>query len=625
MTDPQTTKTTGQPGETRSEALSRCSGNCQGNNPTIYEELIGLLQNLPDQDAQDILQRIRSGADAGSVLQQAKAGDVMLQMAVKPETRYRYEFPYRAEMPRDFHIDNPYMKSLIYEAASLYSYGDGPELTTPSGVTDLASEEQRSLYLKPFHAAQVVEPLLNDAKISRWTNVSKNDVLMRDLLRVMFRCEYQFTAAFHKDLFLQDLVAGRKDFCSSLLVNAILAYACACYPSMSNRVEYWNPNNLIYRFTAEAKRLWELESKVPRITNIQAGVVLTVFHNLCGVDEIGKPYRLQAIALAQQLGIFDTAVASRCERLQRGREYTAWALYNWESLSAFLFMFAPLIKEPPVWTLPDPSKDRYWYGETWVNYPLNHGLSPLDMGQVLQARCQFRIIMNEFCNAAYSEGSEIDLNLAHRFRGRLESWYRDLPESLTPKRIVLPGQLQIHLFYYHLLLTIFEPLLDVTNATSEASPHQIVASAKKNLNTLVRLYFLRHGFEAMDLFMVIPLMLIGYESISLINDDTPADEIESLRATLILVAQGLYYQRRNYYLAQVLFRVIRGKMRQQEIGLLESSMALKLGNVDRDTELTAAVRSQWPVINVKKQEEIEPHVLNNIIESFGDMDVEEET
>jgi hypothetical protein len=106
-------------------------------------------------------------------------------------------------------------------------------------------------------------------------------------------------------------------------------------------------------------------------------------------------------------------------------------------------MFAPLIKEPPVWTPPDPSKDPFWYGETWVNYPLNHGLSPLDTGEVLRARCQFRIIMNEFCNAAYSGESKIDLNLAHHFRGRLESWYHGLTESLTPKRIVLPGQLQL--------------------------------------------------------------------------------------------------------------------------------------------------------------------------------------
>ncbi|KAF0638647.1 hypothetical protein FPSE5266_04706 [Fusarium pseudograminearum] len=605
-----------------SQALGRCSNNCKDRDPTIYEELMGLLKNLPEQDAQDLFKRIRSGADAGSVLQQAKAGDVMLQMAVVPETRYRYEFPYRSDMPKDFHIDNPYFNSLIYETASLYSYGNGPELTTPSGFADLVSQEQQSMYLKPFHAAQVVEPLLDDAKISSWTSVSNDDVLMRDLLRVMFRCEYQFTAAFQKDLFLQDMVAGREDFCSSLLVNAVLAYACVCYPQMSNRVEYWNPNNLLYRFTAEAKRLWELEAKVPRITTIQAGIIFTVFHNLCGVDEIGKPYRLQAVFLAHQLRIFDTAVADRCERLQRGREYTAWALYNWETLSAFSFMIAPVIKKPPVWALPDPLKDPSWYGETWVRYPLNHGLLPLNMGQVLRERCQFRIIMNEYCNAAYS-GYKIDLDLAYHFHGRLQNWYHELPESLIPKRIVLPGHLQLHISYHHLILTIFEPLLDEAN-TRGYPPLHIVSSAKKNIQTLVRLYFLRHGFEAMDLFMVIPLVMIGFESANLINHETPADEIESLRAILILVAQGLYHQRRNHYLAQVLFRVIRGKMRKQEIGLLESSMALGLGDVDRDSELAVAVRSEWPVTTVKKQEEIESRVLSNLVKSFGDMSVEGE-
>ncbi|ESU09854.1 hypothetical protein FGSG_12447 [Fusarium graminearum PH-1] len=483
---------------------------------------MGLLKNLPERDAQDLFKRIRSGADAGSVLQQANAGDVMLQMAVVPETRYRYEFPYRSDMPKDFHVDNPYLNSLIYQTATLYSYENGPELTSPSGFTDLVSEEQRSMYLKPFHAAQVIEPLLNDAKISSWTSVSKDDVLMRDLLRVMFRCEYQFTAAFQKDLFLQDLVAGREDFCSPLLVNAVLAYACVCYPQMSNRVEYWNPNNLLYRFTAEAKRLWELEAKVPRITTIQAGIIFTVFHNLCGVDEIGKPYRLQAVALAHQLRIFDTAVADRGERLQRGREYTAWAMYNWET--------------------------------------------------------------------------------------KLVSWsarISNTEENSSPRTPTT------------------SPLLD-TVSTRESSPHHMVSNAKKNMHTLVRLYFLRHGFEAMDLFIVVPLVMIGFESANLINNDTPADEIESLRATLILVAQGLYYQRRNHYLAQVLFRVIRGKMRQQEIGLLERSMALRLGDVDRDSELAVAVRSQWPVTTVKKQDEIESRVLSNIVESFGDMSVEGE-
>ena len=82
---------------------------------------------------------------------------------------------------------------------------------------------------------------------------------------------------------------------------------------------------------AEAKRLWELQAKVPRITTIQAGMLFAVYHNLCGLDEIGQAYRVQAVALAHQLRIFDTPVVGQSERLQRGREYTAWALYNWET------------------------------------------------------------------------------------------------------------------------------------------------------------------------------------------------------------------------------------------------------------------------------------------------------
>lgn len=199
---------------------------------SIYEDLIRLLRNLPDQDAQDVLRRIRSGSDLRSVLNQVQAGDVLLQMAVAPETRLRYEFPYRAEMPRGYSINNPYLNSLVYEAASLYSNNRTGEQSASGLLASLASEEQRSLYLKPFHAAQVIEPLLSDAKPSIWTTVCKDDELMRGLLNVLFRCEYQFTAAFHKDLLLEDMAAKRTDFCSSLLVNVILAYACVGFPSV---------------------------------------------------------------------------------------------------------------------------------------------------------------------------------------------------------------------------------------------------------------------------------------------------------------------------------------------------------------------------------------------------------
>ncbi|KAF4960207.1 hypothetical protein FGADI_1227 [Fusarium gaditjirri] len=593
-----------RPGETRSQALHRSSheaGEGSSQRSSVYEELVGLLKNLPDQDAQAILQRLRSGTDAASVLAQARAGDVLLQMAVVPETRLRYEFPYRAEMPKEFELNNPYLNSMLYEAASLYSQHQTSKANVPGHLASLGSEEQRSIYLKPFHAAQVFDPLLSDVKVSAWTSVCDDDKLMRDLLSVLFRCEYHFTVAFHKDLFLEDMAARRNDFCSSLLVNVTLAYACVCYPNFTNRVDYWNPNTLAYRFIAEAKRLWELEASIPRMTTIQAGILFSVFHNLCGLDAVGKPYRVHAVALANQLRIFDTIDMDQSKRIQRGSQNLAWAMYNWEtSLSAFSFMLSPLIKEPPKWPLPDPSQDPSWYGEIWVKYPLNHGLSPMHLGEVIHARSQFRIIMNEFCDAAFSEGSKVGLDLAYQFRKRMGKC----------------------MYYHHLLLTIFEPLYDA-ETTQEPSPQRIVADSKKNMQTLVRLYYLRHGFEAMDLFIVIPLMVMGYDSIDAIKEDTPAEEIELLRSTLILIAQGLYNQRKNHYLAQALFRVIRGKMRPQEIGLLKSSMVLDKYETDPEPEMAVAVRSHWPVSVVKKHEDLESHILTNLVENFGRVNVEE--
>ncbi|KAM0345019.1 hypothetical protein ACHAPU_006903 [Fusarium lateritium] len=177
--------------------------------------------------------------------------------------------------------------------------------------------------------------------------------------------------------------------------------------------------------------------------------------------------------------------------------------------------------------------------------------------------------------------------------------------------------------YYHFLLTIFEPLSDTTTA-NKPSPQQIVASSKRNLQTLVRLYYLRHGFEATDLFIVIPLMVIGYNATDTIKKGISEEETETLRSTLILVAYGLYYQRRSHYLAQALFRVIRGKMRPQEIGLLRSSMTLEKGEGDPEPEMPVAVRSRWPVSGVvKKHEDVKSHMLSNLVDSFGNLNVEE--
>ncbi|KAK8070395.1 hypothetical protein PG997_010598 [Apiospora hydei] len=562
----------------------------------------------------------------------------------RPRDPLSLRVPYRSEMPAEFIVDNPYLNSTLYKAASLY-HDNSASSTLPHHVAatsdhggnphkpGTAAAEPQSLYLKPFHAAHMVDPRLSDARPSLWTAVCDDDVLMRDILAVWFRCEYQFTSACQKDYFLEDMVAKRHDFCSSLLVNIVLAYACVCYPRFSNRAEYWNPHTLVYRFLAEAKRLWELEAAKPRLTTIQAGMFFNVFHNLCGLDEIGQAYRIHAIDLAHKLGFYDGPITAPSERIRNGRIYTSvWPTAytyiihhpdSWASLSCH----PPLLKQPPHDPLPDPLKDAQWYGEIWLKYPASQVLSPAYFGYGFKAKCDFRLIMNEFCHAAYSTGSggSVSLDEANKLRARLLEWYHGLSRPLLPETIVLPAHLQLHMYYHNLILSIYEPLLEV-KTTQNPTPQAIVAEASRYMQTLIRLYYLRHGFESMDLFIVIPLVDAGFHCIDDINNKaqklSPA-RLEVLRSTLILIAKGLHSQRSNHYLAEALFRVVRGRMRLQEAALLKTSLHFDEGEEERKAGMVQTVRSHWPVSVVKKKEDLDHHILGNLVEEYAHLNVED--
>ena len=101
--------------ETHSQALKRKFGELQ-NDQNAYEELFDILRSRPELEPFSILQRIRSGNEIQTILRNVKDDDLLLQLSLIPETRYRYEFPYLADMPAFLAVpNNPYLASLIYE------------------------------------------------------------------------------------------------------------------------------------------------------------------------------------------------------------------------------------------------------------------------------------------------------------------------------------------------------------------------------------------------------------------------------------------------------------------------------------------------------------------------------
>ena len=127
----------------------------------------------------------------------------------------------------------------------------------------------------------------------------------------------------------------------------------------------------------------------------------------------------------------------------------------------------------------------------------------------------------------------------------------------------------------------------------------------------------------MDLFIVIPLILLALDCIDAIDEQPLAENLESLQSTLILAAQGLHSQRRNHYLAEALFRVVRGRMRPTEVALLKRTVDVSEEHASDKEQMLQNVRSHWPVSVVKGREDLDSKVLNRLVETYAHLNIKE--
>jgi hypothetical protein len=126
----------------------------------------------------------------------------------------------------------------------------------------------------------------------------------------------------------------------------------------------------------------------------------------------------------------------------------------------------------------------------------------------------------------------------------------------------------------------------------------------------------------MDIFVLLPFSDIGFKCLDGINNETPLSILEDLRSMLMLIASGLNQQRRSSYLAEVLFRVFRGRMRPQEVLLLRESVDLDKQEGQERRTLMQAVRSNWPVGVTRKTKNVDELVLSHLVEKYAGMNVD---
>ncbi|OAA35696.1 Zn(2)-C6 fungal-type DNA-binding domain protein [Metarhizium rileyi] len=628
------------PDETQAAVVKRKYEELRDHN-TPFERVFDAIRCRSEADAGAIVRKIRRGENVDDIARQVEHGDLLLQSCLMPETKYRYEFPFSWKMPSYL-----LLKSNVYLDSPIYKWSPHQHLPSEAVAVEVAggssssrqqpsspSAEFDAPYLKPYHAAEMVDTQLSSAVPSKWTSVCSDDVLMRRLLGAFFLQEHDWWTVLQKDYFLQDMSSMHHDFCSSLLVNAVLAQSCSHYRGLSDRVEFWNPQTLGYRFLAEAKRLWEYEKDNDALTTLQAALVLHIIYSGSGADKIGFAYTVQACAIAHRLDLYNPNCIVKSTRLRDARNYTAWALYSWQSLMCFHYFKPPLVEKPPA-ILPHPKDVPAWYGETWLKYPLSSTLFPSNSGDVFKARAEFAMIQNDVARrlfASPASASQLSAVEVAGFYYRFKSWYDSLPEALSPQRAVLPSHLKVHMHYFQVLLRLLQSPSLVNKQGSEAAaavtdllghpPQQLLLHAKVSLETLLRAYYLRHGFEWLDTYLVSLMIETSFIAIEGMKVSGSEEELSALRSTIILLAKGIYEQGQNFFLGKLVFQLVSSKMRPEDLDLLGQIARIESIGEKQAVGLRQA-QMEWPVEVTSMADDPESKRLGGLIKKLRESSLE---
>lgn len=177
-----------------------------------------------------------------------------------------------------------------------------------------------------------------DDAITSWTEVTADPELVVHLLNMYFTWHYTYFTTLSKSLFWRDFLLGyssrdckrRTEYCTPLLVNAMLALGChfTSWPQARD-----NPKDSATagdHFFKEAKRLILQydEHEKPRLATVQALALMSVREAGCGREARGWVYSGMSFRMAYDLGLnIDSGSANLDETEIDARRITIWGCF----------------------------------------------------------------------------------------------------------------------------------------------------------------------------------------------------------------------------------------------------------------------------------------------------------
>ncbi|KAG7417733.1 hypothetical protein Forpe1208_v005147 [Fusarium oxysporum f. sp. rapae] len=183
------------------------------------------------------------------------------------------------------------------------------------------------------------------------------------------------------------------------------------------------------------------------------------------------------------------------------------------------------------------------------------------------------------------------------------------------------------LHYFNVVINLLEPFatvetqgLDPESVARDTANH-VVADAKMRFETVLRQYYLRHGFETYDPLILQFHILLGFMTLGTISSgkERSPEATKALQSTLVLALKGLRDQANASYLAVTTLRLLKDTLKQGDPRLLQG-----LADVEQEKESVKAligshVKSQFPINAVSMTEDPEQKRIKTLVTAYKEL------
>ncbi|ROW05470.1 hypothetical protein VSDG_00220 [Cytospora chrysosperma] len=367
----------------------------------------------------------------------------------------------------------------------------------------------------------------NEDPVTSWSEVIKDRQLVIHLMNMYWNWHYPYFTTLSRKMFWADFLKGKPRgpprrivYCSSLLVNAMLALGCHFTDAPGAYAVAGDSRTKGDHFFAEAKRLIidNDEYEKPRLVTVQALALMSVREAGCAREAKGWVYSGMSFRMAQDIGLNLDAGAFAADQEQMSaeetdaRRITFWGCFLFDKCwSNYLGRLPQLPKNsynvPKYEVFPDEDGDDWCpYTDNGYDTSLRQPARTRAMGLQLSKLCEISSDLLLFFyhpnHIGRSSGKSVELKKLSELHRRLEDWRKELPHEFDPKEGQLPNVILMHgtytyaeicsMFYHLQYIHLFRPFLKYNPSASplpsHVSPRRICSANAGFISKLMRLY-----------------------------------------------------------------------------------------------------------------------------------------